>query len=89
MIRTVELCMVALVLSIDLLNCAPPPALDVVQQGKAMMLVATKGPFYQLRDAGKDEMLVIRNSCILTALSHLICREKGRQRREGVSWAKG
>ena len=85
MIRTVEhLCTVAPALSINFLN--PPPALDVVQQGKAMVLVATKG---QLRDASKDEMLVIGNGLHLDCLNHLICREKGRQRREGVSWAKG
>ena len=73
MIRTVEhLCMVAPALSINLLN-----PLDVVQQGKAMVLVATKG---QLRDASKDEMLVIRNGLHLDCLSHLICREKRRQR---------
>ena len=64
--------MVAPALSINLLN-----PLDVVQQGKAMVLVATKG---QLRDASKDEMLVIRNGLHLDCLSHLICREKRRQR---------
>ena len=46
------------------------------------MLVASVCQYYQ-------DMLVIGNGLHFDCLNHLICREKGRQRQEGVSWAKG